>query len=165
LLQKAQKFRAYAYCDEYTLGFEQLTVTPRGKPSDYVYTETEILTWSELSEEVKRLSKQIGEPIIESGEGNNSAQLSNVMAKAVSHNSIALGYKSQAGCLGFRIIGCKADVDGVTSLTTDQILNDGYYDIECSKSINEIKSKLIGKNPSIYLKTNVDNCGIVTAIT
>jgi hypothetical protein len=57
LLQKAQKFRAYAYCDEYTLGFEQLTVTPRGKPSDYVYTETEILTWSELSEEVKRLSQ------------------------------------------------------------------------------------------------------------
>lgn len=95
------------------------------------------------------------------GEASHSEGYRTLAKGSYSH---AGGKGSQAGCSGFRIIGCRADDDSVTSLTTDQILDNGYYIIESSKTVEELKSQILNKSPSIYLKSNVDNCGTVTAI-
>ena len=44
LLQKAGQFRVYAYYINSTLDVFQFEVKPRPKPSDYIYTETELLS-------------------------------------------------------------------------------------------------------------------------
>lgn len=61
LLQKAQKIYAYHYVvnddREYTIKETVFTVTARPKPADYVYTETEILTYVTLEERIGHLEQ------------------------------------------------------------------------------------------------------------
>lgn len=60
LLQDARPIRAYAYCDDkYTLTESQFTVKSRTKPSDYVYTETEIKSYDELDARLTHLEDNI----------------------------------------------------------------------------------------------------------
>lgn len=50
ILQEARPIRVYAYIDDkYTLTEEQFTVKSRTRPADYVYTETEVKRWEDLS--------------------------------------------------------------------------------------------------------------------
>ena len=48
ILQKAGKYRVYAYCEDSTLEYMQFEVEARPKPADYLYTETEIITVDKL---------------------------------------------------------------------------------------------------------------------
>lgn len=52
LLQTAWKIRVYAYVG-YTKHEECFEVIARTKPADYIYTETEILTWEELEKKLE----------------------------------------------------------------------------------------------------------------
>lgn len=59
LLQDARPIRVYAYCDDsYTLTEQQFTVKSRTKPADYVYTETEVITWKGIVERVNETTEQ-----------------------------------------------------------------------------------------------------------
>lgn len=52
-----------SYSDENlleTVAYDILPVIKRPKPSDYVYTETEVLTWESLDERIKNLEKGTG---------------------------------------------------------------------------------------------------------
>ena len=53
LLQTAWPIRAYAYCGGcYTKESATFKINARTKPTDYVYTETEIKSWEKLEEEI-----------------------------------------------------------------------------------------------------------------
>lgn len=49
LLQNPCNITVYAYIDA-TITYEIFTVVERPKPDDYVYTDTEVLTWEQLDE-------------------------------------------------------------------------------------------------------------------
>ena len=63
LLQKPSDIIMYAYVTNddgsYTKYDLVFPVTPRPKPSDYVYTETETLTWKSLDERITELEKGV----------------------------------------------------------------------------------------------------------
>ena len=64
LLQKAETIIVYAYYTDgnssYTKIQESFEVTPRPKPDDYVYTETEVKTFNSLDERIKKLEETGG---------------------------------------------------------------------------------------------------------
>ena len=55
LLQTEWKVNAYAFTDKHTKVSASFKVLPRSKPSDYVYTETEVKTYEEIIEKVNSL--------------------------------------------------------------------------------------------------------------
>lgn len=63
LLQETWNIRVYAYCNEYTKIEEVFKVKPRTKPADYVYTETEVLQYSNISERMTALEENIEEVV------------------------------------------------------------------------------------------------------
>ncbi len=60
LLQKAGRLIVYAYIidaqDHHTKVCETFGIAPRPKPADYVYTETEVKTWSDLQSQIGDLA-------------------------------------------------------------------------------------------------------------
>ena len=67
LLQTAWDIRAYAYTGEATLVEARFKVQARTKPTDYVYTETEVCKWEQLEDnlinEVKELEEEIKQEV------------------------------------------------------------------------------------------------------
>lgn len=59
LLQDDWTIRVYAYCANYTKIEENFIVFTRSKPADYVYTETEIKTFSLLEERMDELENTV----------------------------------------------------------------------------------------------------------
>lgn len=55
LLQDTWNIRVYAYCQDYTKVEESFKIKPRTRPSDYVYTETEVRTWNEFNDTLDSL--------------------------------------------------------------------------------------------------------------
>lgn len=60
LLQSAKTIRVYGYVDNFTLVEKRFRVNERTKPTDYVYTETELKTWDSFKEEV---TESIGDAV------------------------------------------------------------------------------------------------------
>jgi hypothetical protein len=84
------------------------------------------------------------------------------MAKAVSPNSVALGWKSQAGCKGFKIIGMSSEDDELSD-NYNMLLDSGYYEIEYKRDF-DINS-LVGTHYSLRMKAMADRVGTITAVT
>lgn len=64
LLQRAAPVVLYFVRDSgnassYTTQSLRITVAPRAKPSDYVYTETEVLTWKSLDERLNKVERNM----------------------------------------------------------------------------------------------------------
>lgn len=82
LLQSVRPITVYAYIEEpdggYTKCGTTLYVVPRAKPDDYVYTETEVLTWRSLEERVEKLEQGGG-----GGGGGKWELLNDVTAESV----------------------------------------------------------------------------------
>lgn len=57
LLQANWRIQAYAYDGKHTKHDKCYEVKSRSKPVDYVYTETEVLTWQELDERLKAVEE------------------------------------------------------------------------------------------------------------
>lgn len=80
LLQNDFPIRVYAYCgDGYTKIEEIFKVKSRTKPSDYIYTETDVIDWKKEIEKLDNKIDALDEKIvsanaIESGSGNLSIQ-------------------------------------------------------------------------------------------
>lgn len=58
LLQDNWDICVYAYCDCYTKVEERVKVRARSKPSDYVYTETEVKEWDDLVQRIDEIEKK-----------------------------------------------------------------------------------------------------------
>ena len=58
LLQDIFNITCYGYIDEYTKVEQTFTVTPRNKPTDYVYTETDIVRWETIAEDAEKANKE-----------------------------------------------------------------------------------------------------------
>lgn len=65
LLQSPFDIRVFAYCDCYTKVEETFKVKARTKPDDYVYTETEILQYSNIVERMDKLEDSLSENLEE----------------------------------------------------------------------------------------------------
>lgn len=59
LLQSDWTIRVYAYCTNHTKVEKKFKVVARSKPADYVYTETEVQTWSKLEERMDRVEATV----------------------------------------------------------------------------------------------------------
>jgi len=60
LLQEDWKINVYAYCSNYTKVSACFKVIPKAKPADYVYTETEVMSWQEYGERIAALEENGG---------------------------------------------------------------------------------------------------------
>lgn len=63
LLQTARKITVYAVKDGATIGSDTFLVKYKEKPSGYVYTETEVKTWTKLEERIGDIEKNSAETI------------------------------------------------------------------------------------------------------
>ena len=72
LLQDSYAIHVYAFCANCTKVEEVFKVTPRSRPTDYVYTDEEIKTWDELEARIEYLEKHGsgGVNITNDGDGN-----------------------------------------------------------------------------------------------
>lgn len=59
ILQQNFDIKVYGYDKEFTKFEETFEVEKRSKPQDYVYTETEILNYETLANEIKEIKKEI----------------------------------------------------------------------------------------------------------
>lgn len=93
LLQKAGRLVVYAYIidaqDHHTKVCETFGIAPRPKPTEYVYTETEVKTWSDLQSQIGDLANLVTE------EKNNLVAAINEAAKS-GGTDISLGLTSAA---------------------------------------------------------------------
>ena len=60
LLQSDWNIRVYGYDSEYTKHYAVYKVQSRTKPTDYVYTETEVKSWEDLDARIKELESASG---------------------------------------------------------------------------------------------------------
>lgn len=66
LLQRSGEIRAYANCSCYTRKEARFKVIARGKPEDYVYTETEIKRWEDIESRLDEIEeKGVSQEVIE----------------------------------------------------------------------------------------------------
>lgn len=61
LLQRNRSVQIFVYRENKTLDAGVIDVIGRPKPPDYVYTESEVLTWSTLTEQIKELEEASSE--------------------------------------------------------------------------------------------------------
>lgn len=106
---------------------------------------------------------QVGSKLpLTEGHGNNSLEYANIEANAISANSMALGWKSQAGCKGFRISSMSSESDELSD-NYNIILDSGWYEIVYQQDF-DINS-LVGTHYSIHMKAMADKVGTITAVT
>lgn len=58
LLQNSGTILGWAYLTDHTIERFTVGVSPRSKPPDYVYTPTEVKTWTELEEKIRELEEK-----------------------------------------------------------------------------------------------------------
>lgn len=104
LLQERLSIRVYAYCgDCYTKDYKLYKVTPREKPADYVYTETEIKSYEKLDERIAKLEENNGGTI-------SSDLYSNALKGAASGTAVALDVSPIEHILKIKATSDTADV-------------------------------------------------------
>lgn len=91
LLQSDWRIRVYAFDKKYTKHEACYEVTPRTKPADYVYTETETLNYNNLLDRINEVDANIGAAVTEYLEENPvEVDLSNYYNKPESDERFAL---------------------------------------------------------------------------
>ncbi len=73
LMQLPHDIVLWAYTPEHTMDIARIHLEPRPKPSDYVYTPTEIRTWEQLDERIKALEDGGGISGVSSVNGQTGA--------------------------------------------------------------------------------------------
>lgn len=106
LLQDNWDIRVYGYCGGcYTKIAARFKVNARSKPTDYVYTETEIKSWEALEQKIDdKLNNAVGTRTAANGIIFNSEN-----NKALSKHSSALGDKNIAGGYCYKILSIWSD--------------------------------------------------------
>ena len=73
LMQVSRPIRLWTYEQDHTIDDAEIKVYPKPKPSDYVYTPTEIKTWEQLDERIAALEKGGGVAGVTSVNGKSGA--------------------------------------------------------------------------------------------
>lgn len=121
LLQRPGRQICYVYNDNATIESMQYDVKQRPKPSDYIYTEDEKATWTELDERIKALE----EGIISSVAGVQPNPDGNVPLTAKDINALPTSGGTMTG--GINMNG--QPLRGLNDPTADdQPVNKGYLD-------------------------------------
>lgn len=96
LLQSSFDIRVFGYDGEATLHEEVFKVKPRTRPADYVYTETEVLTVSQLAEELRtEIEERLNE--VEEGIITDGFATTDYVDEAINNVSVDLsGYAKES---------------------------------------------------------------------
>lgn len=78
LLQTDWKIRVYGYDTNYTKHYATFGVVARTKPTDYVYTETEVRTWDELNNKIIETKEELDNRITDT-KGELEQKINNVV--------------------------------------------------------------------------------------
>ena len=182
LFTTPEKFTAYFYCNDlFTKQHISFDIIPRPKPTDYVYTETEVKRYDtleqeieELGNEVNKLNQKISEiPTIDENQliGRKTEEGGVIIGddddnnKALAKDTFVNGSDNQAGYYGFRI-------DAIVGLHEEnkQTINIKVLDIDNMKvtdyyAVNDIVQ--LDLNSHFYNRykiAQISNVGGYTAI-
>ncbi len=109
LLQTSDSILVYIVSDDITIEYCSFSVNEKPKPADYIYTESEVLTWAALDERIQRLENNLSEPV--TGE-----QIQEAVNSYLEDNPVA-AYDDTA--LKEQIKEVQTDVANKVSLPTD----------------------------------------------
>ena len=88
LLQTDWTIKAYGCCDDYVIEAETFIVNTREKPADYVYTETEIKTFTDLEKRIEYIDEKVSGIVIP------ETDLTNYYTKEETNNAITQALNS-----------------------------------------------------------------------
>ena len=94
LLQTDWKIHVYAYDGSYTKHDECYEVKSRTKPSDYAYTETEILNWSKIDEKVTAAIGETNQATTNAIEATEEAFNATINAEAATETALIAADKA-----------------------------------------------------------------------
>lgn len=150
LLQTGEDFVIYAVCQkdecEQTVEHLRVWVKQRAKPSDYVYTETEVFDYKELEERIKQLEDNGGSS---GGSGVQDVQVNGVsiVNDGVANIPIANAV-NVLGLVKYKSgYGVRVDTEGLLMLDVAQVTNIdkrsvGAYPITCERLDYAIKQAM-----------------------
>lgn len=91
LFQSDWRIKVWGYCEDYTKHEATFKVCSRSKPSDYIYTETEVKNYEKYEERLTAI-----EETVKKGEGVGSIKMGADGTRAVGDYSLAGGYPHTA---------------------------------------------------------------------
>lgn len=124
LLQTDWTIKAYGCCNDYVIEAETFIINTREKPADYVYTETEIKTFSALEKRIEYL-EQNGSGAVSSVNGKTgdvvlTAADVGAAEKGHTHNE----YIGEAGVMDIlKPYAKKTDIPSIDGLATENYVN------------------------------------------
>lgn len=145
LLQTDWKIRVYAYDGLYTKHEECFEVISRTKPSDYEYTETEILNWSKIEEKVDAA-------IEEANQATTNAVEASEEAITATNNAIAATGEAEAATVAANEAADRANtaIDNMPNIFANALKGNEEDEIIAIKDISpiehDIKVKASSKN-------------------
>jgi hypothetical protein len=125
LLQNRWDIRAFAYCGTgYTKVEEVFEVKPRSKPSDYVYTETEVKRYEDLEKHLdERLDEIAKEGIKPDLEGYATEEYVDNAIEAIEIPEVDLTGYATEGYVDEAIKGIEAPTPDLTGYATEDYVN------------------------------------------
>lgn len=138
LLQEDWDICVYAFCNCYTKVEERIKVKARSKPSDYVYTETEVKSWSELEKRIDDIEKN----------GISDEVIGDAVADYLTEHPI------EAGATQEEVAQINKNKEDIATLNTeiDNLPTKEYVDNE----VKNVKVDLTGYATEQYVKDEID---------
>lgn len=107
LLQNDWTIRAYAYTGTHTLVEKRFKVNARTKPADYIYTETEVLSYEKFVEDVEKSLTEFNKEVttLSADVKNLTNNLNNKVDKLVPEDNASLVYMEakNSGTMGIAL--------------------------------------------------------------
>ncbi len=159
LLQTAADLHAYAWDEETTsvIGHSVFSVVPMPRPANYVYTETDVLTWESLYIRIKWYE----------GEGND-AFVAGALTRAITDNSVAMGANNVAGLRGYYWSQIMFNQDGLGGAVA--LANSANIPVTIPQEVDKISDILVDfDNPyaagDVFSMVNGGQYGLCGTIT
>lgn len=119
LLQTAWDIRVYGYTNEYTKVEKRFKVVARTKPSDYVYTETEVKNYGVLEEEILELKQRVYQTETGLRAVNDTAK--DALSTADGAMNSAIGLRIRVDNIEFNIGNIENALNEITALQATYI--------------------------------------------
>ena len=150
LLQDTWKIKVYAYCgDCYTKVEDTFNVKPRSKPADYVYTETEVKTYSDLEKRLDEIEEK----------GFSDEVVNNAVNDYFDRNPIVVPEPDLTGYATEQYV--KDAIDDIDIPETD--LSNYYNKQEVDTKVANVKVDLTGYATEKYVDDAISNLDIPEA--
>lgn len=123
LLQDSWRINVYAFDKEYTKIETVFNVVSRSKPADYVYTETEVITWNTFEERIEILENTV------TAEGISQAVKEYLAENPVEVNLDNYYTKEETDAAIAQVVDAIPDVD-FTGLATEKYVDDAIANLD-----------------------------------